>query len=66
VRLRTASPELLIRQVRNDFRNLDEFQNGIDGTNIKTRFIKLAFDDGKTPSAIDKKLFSKLTISARD
>ncbi|MDR9363787.1 MAG: hypothetical protein RI575_00490 [Balneolaceae bacterium] len=35
---------------------VDEFENGIDGTNVKPGFIKLAFDDG-TPSDIDKKLF---------
>jgi phosphotriesterase-related protein len=35
---------------------IDEFENGIDGTNIKPGFIKLAFDDG-TPSEIDKTLF---------
>lgn len=35
---------------------VDEFENGIDGTNIKPGFIKLAFDDG-TPSEIDKRLF---------
>jgi len=35
---------------------IDEFENGINGTNIKPGFIKLAFD-GKTPSAIDQKLF---------
>lgn len=35
---------------------VDEFENGIDGTNVKPGFIKLAFDDG-TPSEIDKKLF---------
>lgn len=36
---------------------IDEFENGIDGTHIKPGFIKMAFDDGKPPSAIDKKLF---------
>ena len=36
---------------------IDEFENGIDGTKIKPGFIKLAFDDGKPPSTIDKKLF---------
>jgi phosphotriesterase-related protein len=35
---------------------IDKFENGIDGTNIKPGFIKLAFDDG-TPSEIDKTLF---------
>lgn len=35
---------------------VDEFENGIDGTNIKPGFIKLAFNDG-TPSEIDKRLF---------
>ncbi len=33
-----------------------EFQKGIDGTDIKPGFIKLAFDDGP-PSEIDTKLF---------
>lgn len=36
---------------------IDEFKNGIKGTSIKPGFIKLAFDDGMPPSAIDKKLF---------
>ncbi|WP_339705117.1 hypothetical protein [uncultured Kriegella sp.] len=36
---------------------IDEFENGIDGTHIKPGFIKMAFDDGKPPSAIDQKLF---------
>lgn len=36
---------------------IDEFENGIKGTDIKPGFIKLAFDDGKPPSDIDKKLF---------
>ncbi|WP_175455374.1 phosphotriesterase family protein [Pricia antarctica] len=36
---------------------IDEFKNGIQGTDIKPGFIKLAFDDGKPPSDIDKKLF---------
>ncbi len=36
---------------------IDEFENGINGTDIKPGFIKLAFDDGKPPSKIDKKLF---------
>lgn len=35
---------------------VDEFENGIDGTDIKPGFIKLAFDNG-IPSEIDKKLF---------
>ncbi len=35
---------------------IDEFENGIKGTDIKPGFIKLAFDDGKPPSDIDKKL----------
>lgn len=35
---------------------VDEFENGIDGTNVKPGFIKLAFDEG-TPSEIDRKLF---------
>lgn len=35
---------------------VDEFENGINGTDIKPGFIKLAFDSG-TPSEIDKKLF---------
>ncbi len=34
-----------------------EFENGIKDTGIKPGFIKLAFDDGKSPSAIDTKLF---------
>ena len=36
---------------------IDEFENGIQGTEIRPGFIKLAFDDGKPPSDIDKKLF---------
>ncbi|MGB7395883.1 MAG: phosphotriesterase [Pricia sp.] len=36
---------------------IDEFENGIEGTDIKPGFIKLAFDDGRPPSDIDKKLF---------
>ena len=36
---------------------IDEFNNGINGTEIKPGFIKLAFDDGMPPSNIDKKLF---------
>jgi len=36
---------------------INEFENGIDGTEVKPGFIKLAFDEGKAPSAIDKKLF---------
>ncbi len=35
---------------------ISEFENGIDSTNIKPGFIKLAFDAGM-PSEIDKKLF---------
>jgi len=35
---------------------INEFENGIKGTDIKPGFIKLAFDDGKPPSEIDKKL----------
>jgi phosphotriesterase-related protein len=35
---------------------IEEFENGIDESNIKPGFIKLAFDDG-SPSDIDKKLF---------
>lgn len=35
---------------------IDEFENGIDGTDIKPGFIKLAFDNG-VPSDIDVKLF---------
>lgn len=35
---------------------VNEFQEGIDGTDIKPGFIKLAFDNG-TPTEIDKKLF---------
>ncbi len=35
---------------------VSEFQHGIDGTDIKPGFIKLAFDTG-TPSPLDKKLF---------
>ncbi len=35
---------------------IDEFENGIKGTDIKPGFIKLAFDDGKPPSDIDKML----------
>jgi len=35
---------------------IDEFENGIDGTDIKPGFIKLAFDDDKSPSDMDKKL----------
>lgn len=33
-----------------------EFENGIDATGIKPRFVKLAFDEG-SPSEIDLKLF---------
>lgn len=36
---------------------INEFKNGINGTKIKPGFIKLAFDDGRSPSNIDKKLF---------
>ena len=36
---------------------INEFENGINGTNIKPGFIKLAFDDDTAPSDIDKKLF---------
>ncbi|MBM1104663.1 hypothetical protein JQC67_00800 [Aurantibacter crassamenti] len=36
---------------------IDEFKNGIEGSQIKPGFIKLGFDDGKSPSAIDTKLF---------
>lgn len=36
---------------------IDEFYNGINTSNIKPGFIKLAFDDDKLPSEIDKKLF---------
>ena len=36
---------------------IDEFKNGIKGTNIKPGFIKLAFDDDMQLSDIDKKLF---------
>ncbi|WP_373516523.1 hypothetical protein [Pricia sp.] len=36
---------------------IDEFENGIKGTDIKPGFIKLAFDDGSPPSNIDRKLF---------
>lgn len=36
---------------------IDEFENGIDGTEIKPGFIKLAFDNGVPLSDIDKKLF---------
>lgn len=35
---------------------IDEFKNGINGTDVKPGFVKLAFDEG-TPSEIDKKLF---------
>lgn len=35
---------------------IDEFENGIKGTDIRPGFIKLAFDDGRPPSDIDKKL----------
>ena len=35
---------------------IDEFKNGIDGTEIRPGFIKLAFDRGR-PSKIDLKLF---------
>ncbi|MDX1936592.1 MAG: hypothetical protein SFU21_05730 [Flavihumibacter sp.] len=35
---------------------INEFENGIDNTDIKPGFIKLAFDDG-TPSPVDCKLF---------
>ena len=36
---------------------IDEFANGIKGTEIKPGFVKLAFDDDTPPSDIDKKLF---------
>lgn len=36
---------------------INEFENGIDGSNIKPGFIKLAFDDTIPLSPIDKKLF---------
>jgi len=36
---------------------IKEFENGIEGTDIRPGFIKLAFDVGP-PSAIDKKLFT--------
>ena len=36
---------------------INEFENGINGTDIKPGFIKLAFDDDTSPSNIDKKLF---------
>jgi predicted metal-dependent phosphotriesterase family hydrolase len=36
---------------------IDEFKNGINGTKIKPGFIKLAFDDDRPLSDIDKKLF---------
>lgn len=36
---------------------INEFENGIKGTKIKPGFIKLAFDDSRSPSNIDKKLF---------
>lgn len=36
---------------------IDEFENGIEGTDIRPGFIKLAFDDGQSPSEIDTKLF---------
>ncbi|MGB6152654.1 MAG: hypothetical protein WBG48_11735 [Pricia sp.] len=35
----------------------EEFEDGIKGTDIRPGFIKLAFDDAKPPSDIDKKLF---------
>lgn len=41
---------------------INEFEKGIDGTNIKPGFIKLAFDNGK-PSIIDKKLFEAGVIT---
>lgn len=34
-----------------------EFEDGIDGTEVRPGFVKLAFDDGM-PSEIDKKLFT--------
>ncbi|MGM0375680.1 MAG: phosphotriesterase [Bacteroidota bacterium] len=36
---------------------IEEFEEGIDGTEIIPGFVKLAFDNG-TPSEIDKKLFT--------
>ena len=36
---------------------IDEFKNGIKDSGIKPGFIKLAFDDDKPVSEIDKKLF---------
>ncbi|TGV00741.1 phosphotriesterase family protein [Flavivirga rizhaonensis] len=36
---------------------INEFENGIRDTGIKPGFIKLAFDDTKAPSDIDRKLF---------
>ncbi len=41
---------------------IDEFENGIDDTDIKPGFIKLAFDGG-TPSEIDLKLFESGIIT---
>lgn len=34
-----------------------EYENGIAGTDVRPGFVKLAFDDGQPPSAIDQKLF---------
>ena len=36
---------------------IEEFEEGIDGTEVRPGFVKLAFDDG-IPSEIDKKLFT--------
>jgi phosphotriesterase-related protein len=36
---------------------IKEFEEGIDGTEVRPGFVKLAFDDG-IPSEIDKKLFT--------
>ncbi|MEO9891095.1 hypothetical protein [Aurantibacter sp.] len=36
---------------------IDEFKYGIKGTDRKPGFVKLGFDDGKSPSEIDTKLF---------
>lgn len=51
-------PEFAFTSTSEELANnwIQEFENGIDGTDIKPGFVKLAFDEG-SPSEIDLKLF---------
>ncbi len=52
-------PEFAFRATAEEISKIwiEEFEEGIDGTEVRPGFVKLAFDDGM-PSEIDKKLFT--------